>query len=55
MADPVNVPGTDKEHANWQRKVAQDTSEIFAHADAQDILAALDTARSGRNPNETSG
>ena len=23
MSDPVNVPGTDTEHANWQRKVTQ--------------------------------
>lgn len=55
MADPVNVPGTDKEHANWQRKVALNTSEIFTREDARDILAALNTARAGRNPNQASG
>ena len=29
MGDPVNVPGTDTEHPNWQRKVTQDTAGIF--------------------------
>lgn len=52
MADPVNVPGTDTEHANWQRKVTMSSAEIFARADVRDILAAMDVARSGRNPNQ---
>jgi 4-alpha-glucanotransferase len=51
MTDPVNVPGTDKEHANWQRKVNLNTADIFARDDARDILAAMNTARTGRNPN----
>ena len=51
MGDPVNVPGTDTEHANWQRKVTQDTADIFARTDVQDILAAMDSARRGVNPN----
>jgi 4-alpha-glucanotransferase len=51
MGDPVNVPGTDTEHANWQRKVTQDTADIFARADVQDILAAMNSARQGVNPN----
>lgn len=51
MTDAVNVPGTDREHANWQRKVALDTAEIFAREDVRDILAALNTARRGVNPN----
>jgi len=51
MGDPVNVPGTDTEYANWQRKVTQDTADIFARADVQDILAAMDSARRGINPN----
>jgi 4-alpha-glucanotransferase len=52
MVDPVNVPGTDKEHPNWQRKVALNTGEVFAREDARDILTAMNTARSGRNPNQ---
>jgi 4-alpha-glucanotransferase len=51
MSDPVNVPGTDTEYANWQRKVTQDTAEIFARDDARDILAAMNSARRGVNPN----
>jgi 4-alpha-glucanotransferase len=51
MSEPVNVPGTDTEHANWQRKVTHDTAEIFARTDARDILAAMNSARRGVNPN----
>jgi 4-alpha-glucanotransferase len=51
MGDPVNVPGTDTEHANWQRKVTHDTAEIFARSDVRDILAAMNSARRGVNPN----
>ena len=51
MGDPVNVPGTDTEYANWQRKVTHDTADIFARADARDILAAMNSARRGVNPN----
>jgi 4-alpha-glucanotransferase len=51
MIDPVNVPGTDKEHPNWQRKVTEDTEEIFARAEVLDILDAVNRARRGENPN----
>lgn len=51
MSDPVNVPGTDQEHANWQRKVTQATQEIFARPDVNDILDAVNRARRGESPN----
>jgi 4-alpha-glucanotransferase len=51
MTDPVNVPGTDREHANWQRKVALATADIFARSDVIDILQAMNRARQGENPN----
>jgi 4-alpha-glucanotransferase len=51
MLDPVNVPGTDKEHANWQRKVTEDTSAIFARPEVRDMLQAMQKARRGENPN----
>lgn len=51
MTDPVNVPGTDTEHANWQRKVTATLSDIFSNSAAKDILSAMDTARRGINPN----
>jgi 4-alpha-glucanotransferase len=52
MVDPVNVPGTDREHANWQRKMAADTRDVFARADAREILRAMDIARTGQNPDQ---
>lgn len=51
MTDPVNVPGTDTEHANWSRKVAMNTVDILAREDVRQILEAMDVARTGRNPN----
>lgn len=51
MADPVNVPGTDTEHANWQRKVTLNTADIFAQQDVRDILEGMNIARAGKNPN----
>jgi 4-alpha-glucanotransferase len=51
MTDPVNVPGTDTEHPNWQRKITVETSAIFARADVQESLTAMNRARRGENPN----
>lgn len=51
MTDAVNVPGTDQEHANWQRKVALESADILTRADVRDILSAMNTARRGTNPN----
>ena len=51
MLDPVNVPGTDTEHPNWQRKVTATLSDIFSRTEAKDILSAMDAARRGINPN----
>jgi 4-alpha-glucanotransferase len=52
MTDPVNVPGTDKEHANWQRKVTLNTRDILARDDVRDILMAMNRVRRGENPNQ---
>ncbi len=51
MPDAVNIPGTDQEHANWQRKIALTTEEIFGRDDVRDMLDAMDQARDGDNPN----
>ena len=51
MVDPVNVPGTYNEHANWQRKVTMDTRDIFDRADVRDMLDAMNRSRRGENPN----
>jgi 4-alpha-glucanotransferase len=52
MITPTNVPGTYLEHANWQRKIALDTSEIFERHDVRDMLDAMNKSRRGLNPNE---
>jgi 4-alpha-glucanotransferase len=51
MTDAINVPGTDQEHANWQRKVALETAQIMGRTEVRDMLAAMDAARKGVNPN----
>ena len=51
MTDPVNVPGTHTEHANWQRKLGLTTAEILGLTDVQEMLRALSKARAGENPN----
>jgi 4-alpha-glucanotransferase len=45
ITDPVNVPGTHTEHANWQRKITLNTREIFQDADVREHLLALNRAR----------
>jgi len=45
MADPVNVPGTSDEHANWQRKMSRDVEAIFGDAGVRRLLDAVQAAR----------
>ncbi len=45
MIDPVNVPGTDREYPNWQRKVTSDIEDIAARGDLAARLAAINEAR----------
>jgi 4-alpha-glucanotransferase len=52
MTDPVNVPGTDKEHANWQRKLMKNVDDIFRDPEVIEALQAIGKARLGHNPNE---
>jgi 4-alpha-glucanotransferase len=52
MVDPVNVPGTDKEHANWQRKLTENLDEVFDDPEVRETLLAMSKARRGENPNE---
>jgi 4-alpha-glucanotransferase len=42
---PVNVPGTDREYPNWQRKVSADVEDI---AERADLAARLDEIRAAR-------
>ena len=43
---PVNVPGTDKEYPNWQRKISADIEDIAGRAD---LAAHLDEIRATRD------
>jgi 4-alpha-glucanotransferase len=47
MEDPVNVPGTDREYPNWQRKLTSDLEDMLDRADLDSSLAAIDQARTG--------
>lgn len=45
LTEPVNIPGTWREYPNWRRKQARATAEIFAPAEVQALLAAVDRER----------
>ncbi|MDR0781647.1 MAG: 4-alpha-glucanotransferase [Pseudomonadales bacterium] len=45
MEQPVNIPGTSSEYANWRRKLPMDITTIFAQPSVQGLLTALREAR----------
>jgi len=45
MEDPVNVPGTDREYPNWQRKLTEDVEDLTTRADLDGLFADLNRAR----------
>jgi 4-alpha-glucanotransferase len=45
MVDPVNVPGTDREYPNWQRKLTADVEEMAGREDFDAAFAAINRAR----------
>ncbi|HEX9208858.1 MAG TPA: 4-alpha-glucanotransferase [Steroidobacteraceae bacterium] len=45
MPDPVNVPGTSDEHANWQRKMSADLADVFAREPVGRLFADVRGAR----------
>jgi 4-alpha-glucanotransferase len=45
MIDPVNVPGTNTEYPNWQRKVTDDLEDIAARTDIAGRLQEINLAR----------
>jgi 4-alpha-glucanotransferase len=45
MTDPVNVPGTDGEYPNWQRKLTMNIEEVAARTDLAAQLAEVNRAR----------
>jgi 4-alpha-glucanotransferase len=51
MIEPVNVPGTSSEHANWQRKLTADLCDTLHQPEVQEIMQAMNKARRSENPN----
>ena len=47
MVDPVNVPGTDKEYPNWQRKLTLDVEDMVGRGDFDASFAQIAAARGG--------
>ena len=45
MVDPVNVPGTDNEYPNWQRKLSAELEDMAVRGDFAEQLAAIQRAR----------
>jgi 4-alpha-glucanotransferase len=45
MTDPINVPGTNEEHANWQRKMACRIDEMFGRESVRAQLRDVANAR----------
>jgi 4-alpha-glucanotransferase len=45
MTDPVNVPGTSHEHANWQRKVTADVEDALGRESTRQLFADVQRAR----------
>ncbi|NAW45017.1 4-alpha-glucanotransferase, partial [Salmonella sp. gx-f4] len=45
MAAPVNVPGTNTEYPNWQRKLTQTLENMFADTHINSLLKDLDRRR----------
>jgi len=45
MVEPVNVPGTHREHLNWSRKLTADIEDMMARADFDAAFAAINQAR----------
>ena len=46
MGDPVNVPGTSDEHANWQRKITATIEDVFEDEPTAQFLEDVQFARS---------
>jgi 4-alpha-glucanotransferase len=42
---PVNVPGTDREYPNWQRKVSAHIEDLAARVDLATYFAEISQAR----------
>lgn len=49
MDDPVNVPGTFREHPNWQRKLSATVQDVFSSGVIGDVLERINRERKKQN------
>ncbi len=45
MHEPVNIPGTSTEYANWRRKLSTTTEDIFNDGSVQELLREVNKTR----------
>lgn len=45
MTEPVNIPGTSTQYANWRRKLSKDLDEIFSDPEIQTLLSNINLMR----------
>ncbi len=50
MTEPVNVPGTDREYPNWQRKLSADLEDIVDRTDFDAAFQEIGRARATQGP-----
>ncbi|HBO38622.1 MAG TPA: 4-alpha-glucanotransferase [Pasteurellaceae bacterium] len=47
MTEPVNIPGTSTQYANWRRRLTQNIDDIFANKEIQKLLKDVNLRRKG--------
>jgi 4-alpha-glucanotransferase len=55
MSEPVNVPGTDAEYPNWQRKMSLGLEGIATREGVDADLAGVNRERAAHAPPGTTG
>lgn len=48
MTEPVNIPGTSTQYANWRRRLTENTNDIFANSEIQNLLKTVNQIRKGK-------
>lgn len=48
MTEPVNIPGTSTQYANWRRRLTANTNDIFANSEIQNLLKTVNQIRKGK-------
>ncbi|OAQ15826.1 hypothetical protein F480_03785 [Bibersteinia trehalosi Y31] len=45
MSEPVNIPGTSTQYANWRRRLAKNITDIFADNEINTLLNEVNKIR----------